>query len=180
MDKKGSRSVMEPSKGEFVIARTFDVPREFMFRVWTDPEHMQRWWGPKGFTVVSGKMDLRPGGIYHYCIRSPDGHDIWGKFVYREIVKPERIVFVNSFSDEKGNIARHPMSPTWPLEMLSTITFTERTGRTTVTVRWAPLHPTEEECQTFEAGFESMQKGWTGTMDQLAEYLASIRKGQMK
>ena len=168
----------ESAVREFVIARTFNVPREFMFKVWTNPEHMKLWWGPKGFTVVSYKMDLRPGGVYHYCIRSPDGHDMWGKFVYREIVKPERLVFVNSFSDEKGNITRHPMSPTWPLEMLSTITFTEQAGVTTVTVRWVPVKATEEEHQTFEAGFESMQKGWTGTMDQLAEYLAKAMIGQ--
>lgn len=52
-------------------------------------------------------MDLRPGGVYHYCMRSPDGHDMWGRFVYREIVKPERIVFINSFSDEMGGLARN-------------------------------------------------------------------------
>ena len=178
MAEKGNSAVTEPRKGEFIIARAFDVPREFMFQIWTDPEHMQRWWGPKGFTVVPYQMDLRPGGVYHYCMRSPDGHDMWGKFVYREIVEPERIVFVNSFSDEKGNITRHPMNPNWPLEMLSTITFTEQAGRTTVTVRWASLSATPAERQTFEAGFESMQKGWGGTFEQLSGYQASARKGQ--
>jgi len=170
MDQKTS-SVMETPTKEFVISRTFDAPRELMFRVWTDPEHMQHWWGPKGFTAVYSKMDLRPGGFYHYCIRSPDGHDMWGKFVYREIVKPERLVFVNSFSDEKGNVARHPMHLAWPLEMLSTIIFAEQAGKP-VTIRWLPLNATAEEVKTFEAGFESMQTGWSGTLDQLAEYLA--------
>src|SRR5450759_1176276 len=161
----------ESAVREFIISREFDVPREFMFKVWTDPEHTQRWWGPKGFKVIHSKMDLRPGGVYLYGIRSPDGQDMWGKFVYREIVKPERIVFVNSFSDENGGVTRHPMSPTWPLEMLSTITFAEHAGKTTVTVRWAPLNPTEEERKTFEGGFDSMRNGWNGTMDQLAAYL---------
>jgi uncharacterized protein YndB with AHSA1/START domain len=87
-------------------------------------------------------------------------------------VKPERLVFVNSFSDDKGNVTRHPMHLTWPLEMLSTITFTEQAGKTTVTVRWLPLNATEEERKTFEAGFDSMQKGWGGTFEQLGEYLA--------
>ena len=164
----------ESTVREFVISRTFDAPRELMFKVWTDPEHMQRWWGPKDFKVIYSKMDLRPGGSYHYCMRTPDGHDMWGKFVYREIVKPERIIFVNSFSDEKGGLTRHPMSPSWPLEMLSTITFAEHAGKTTVTVRWAPLNATEEERRTFEDGFGSMEKGWGGTMDQLAAYLAKI------
>ena len=172
MAGKGNSSGTEPGQGEFVIARSFDVPRDFMFKLWTDPEHMQRWWGPKGVTVVHSKMDLRPGGVYHYGMRSPDGHDMWGKFVYREIVKPERIVFVNSFSDDKGGLTRHPMSPGWPLEMLSTITFTEQAGKTTVTLRWLPLNATDEEHKTFEAGFDSMQKGWGGTFEQLGEYLA--------
>ena len=161
----------ESAVREFVISREFGVSRDFMFKVWTDPEHMQRWWGPKDFKVIYSKMDLRPGGSYHYCMRTPDGHDMWGKFVYREIVKPERIIFVNSFSDEKGGLTRHPMSPSWPLEMLSTITFAEHAGKTTVTVRWAPLNPTEEERKTFEGGFDSMRNGWSGTMDQLAAYL---------
>ena len=115
--------------------RSFDAPRELMWKVWTDPAHMQRWWGPKGVTVIHSRMDLRPGGIYHYGMRTPDGHEMWGRFVFREIVEPERLVFVNSFSDEKGGLTRHPASPSWPLEMLSTITFTEQAGKTTVTER---------------------------------------------
>lgn len=97
-------------KEAFVISRTFDAPRDFMFKAWTDPAHMQRWWGPKGVTVVHRQMDLRPGGSYHYGMRTPDGHDMWGKFVYREIVKPERIVWINSFSDARGGVTRHPGS----------------------------------------------------------------------
>lgn len=69
-------------------------------------------------------------------------------------------------------MTRHPLSPTWPLEMLSTITFAEQEVRTTVTVQWVPLNSTEAERKVFEAGHEGMEKGWTGTLDQLAEYLA--------
>ena len=74
MDQKIS-SVTEPQTKEFVISRTFDVPRDFMFKLWTDPEHMQHWWGPKGFKVIYSKMDLRPGGSYHYGMRFP--HMSW-------------------------------------------------------------------------------------------------------
>ena len=165
---------MNDKNKEFIISREFNVSRDLMFKVWTDPEHMQRWWGPKDSKVTYSRMDFRPGGSYHYCMRTPDGHDMWGKFVYREIVKPERIVFVNSFSDEKGGLTRHPMSPGWPLEMLSTITFAGHLGKSKVTVHWAPLNATEEERRAFENGFESMQKGWSGTMDQLAEYLTNL------
>jgi uncharacterized protein YndB with AHSA1/START domain len=173
MDANNETAKRSPGP-EFIISRVFDAPRELMFKVWTDPEHMQRWWGPKGAQVVHNKMDLRPGGSYHYCMRTPDGHDMWGKFVYREIVRPERIVWVNSFSDEYGGVTRHPMSPCWPLEMLTTITFAGHAGKTTVTVRWVPLNATEAERKTFQGGFDSMRNGWGGTMDQLAAYLAKV------
>ena len=162
----------EPAVREFIIWRVFDAPRDLVWKAFTDPERMKHWWGPKGFKVRYSKIDFRPGGIYHYCLQSPEGHDMWGKFVYREIVAPKRIVFVNSFSDGKGGITRHPMHLTWPLEMLSTITFAEHEGKTTLTVQWIPLNATESERKTFEAGHESMHKGWTGTLDQLTDYLA--------
>ena len=73
---------------EFVISRVFEAPRDLVFKAFTDPEKLKHWWGPKGFTVVKSQMDLRVGGIYHYCLRAPDGALIWGKFVYREIVAP--------------------------------------------------------------------------------------------
>jgi uncharacterized protein YndB with AHSA1/START domain len=116
---------------------------------------------------------LRTTGIFHYCLRSPDGTELemWGKFVYREIVAPERIVLVNSFSDAAGGLTRHPFSPSWPLELLSTFTLAEHEGRTTVTAQWSPLNPTDAERNTFAAGHESMTQGWAGTFDQLASYV---------
>jgi uncharacterized protein YndB with AHSA1/START domain len=160
--------------GDFVLSRVFDAPRELVWKAFTDPEHMKNWWGPKGFTVRFSKMDFRPGGAYHYCMTSPDGHDMWGKFVYREIVAPERIVLVNSFSNESGGLTRHPMSPTWPLEMLSTFTFSEHEGKTTLTIRWSPLNASKTERKTFEDGRKGMQQGWGGTLDQLDAYLAKL------
>jgi uncharacterized protein YndB with AHSA1/START domain len=164
----------EPASAEreFLISRTFDAPRELVWKAFTNPERIKHWWGPKGFTVRVSKMDFRPGGTYHYCLRSPNGNGMWGKFVYREIAAPERIVLVSSFSDEAGGTTRHPMHLTWPLEMLSTFTFAEHDGRTTLTVRWVPINPTAEERKTFDEGRESMRQGWTGTLDQLAGYLA--------
>jgi uncharacterized protein YndB with AHSA1/START domain len=163
---------------EFIITRVFDAPRELVFSAFTDAEGMKRWWGPKGFTVISSKMDLRPGGTYHYGMKTPDGSTMWGKFVYREIVRPERIVLVNSFCDEAGNVTRHPMAPTWPLRMLSTFLFTEQDGRTTLTVKWSPLEADETERATFAGAHDSMRQGWTGTMDQLDSYLAKAQAGR--
>jgi uncharacterized protein YndB with AHSA1/START domain len=168
-----STAAAKAADQEFIITRVFDAPRELVWQAFTEPERMRRWWGPKGFTVIAANMDLRPGGLYHYGMRAPDGSTMWGKFVYREIVRPERIVLVNSFSDEAGNITRHPMSPTWPLQMLSTFLFAEHDGRTTLTIQWSPLDADERERATFAGAHPSMQQGWTGTLDQLAEYLAS-------
>jgi uncharacterized protein YndB with AHSA1/START domain len=159
---------------EFVITRVFDAPRDLVFKAWTERDHLLKWFGPKGFTMGVANLDLRPGGVFHYSMRSPDGHEMWGKFVYREIVPPERIVLVNSFSDANGNLTRHPMSPTWPLEMLSTTTFTEHEGKTTLTLKWVPFNATEQERKTFDEARGGMQQGWTGTFDQLADYLANL------
>jgi uncharacterized protein YndB with AHSA1/START domain len=158
---------------EFFISRNFDAPRALVFQAWTEPDRLARWFGPTGFTLLSSTLDLRPGGVYHYGMRSPDGHTMWGKWVFREVVAPERLVFVASFSDETGGVTRHPFAPDWPLEVLSTLTFTDQEGRTRLTMQGVPQRATESERKTFEAGHESMQKGWTGTLDQLAEYLAT-------
>lgn len=157
----------------FTVARTYDVPADVMWKAWTERERMMQWFGPKAFTMPVATMDLRPGGSFHYCLRDTEGNEMWGKFIYREIVAPERIVLVNSFSDESGGLTRHPWSPTWPLEMLSTTTFVEQDGRTTVTVDWLPLNASEEEVKTFNAAHKDCEAGWNGTFEQLAAYLST-------
>lgn len=158
---------------EFTTSRTFAAPRDLVWKVHTDCRHLKHWWGPKGFTVQHCSIDLRPGGIFHYGLGAPDGAVVWGKFVFREIVAPERFVCVVAFSDAQAGITRHPMTPTWPLQMLSTTSFTEEGGRTTVTVRWHPHEATAEELATFDAGRDGMRQGFAGTFDQLEAYLAT-------
>jgi uncharacterized protein YndB with AHSA1/START domain len=157
---------------ELVFKRIFDAPRELVFEVWTESEHLKRWWGPKGFTMGVSKLDLRPDGVFHYSMRTPDGHEMWGKFVYREIAPPEKIVFINSFSDEEGKTVRAPFSPTFPLEILNTLTFTEHEGKTTIILRGGPINAIEEELKFFAGMHANMQQGFAGTFDQLEEYLA--------
>lgn len=156
----------------FVVSRSVAAPRARVWQAWTEVEHLQHWWGPKGFVVTHCKVDLRPGGLMHYCLRAPDGAEMWGRFLYREIVKPEKLVWVNSFSDEKGGITRHPMAPGWPREMLTTVTFGEQGKGTLIMVNWVPINATEHERRIFEEGRGSMLQGWTGTFEQLEHYLA--------
>jgi uncharacterized protein YndB with AHSA1/START domain len=157
---------------EFVISRTFDAPRHLVFRAFTKAESLARWWGPRGFSIEVAHFEFRPGGAFHYQMVDPSGHDMWGRFVYREIVEPERIVLVNSFSDPAGNLARAPFSPTFPLEMLLAFTLSEQNGKTTLTLRGSAVDVTAEERATFEGMFDSMQEGFGNSWDQLAALLA--------
>jgi uncharacterized protein YndB with AHSA1/START domain len=164
---------MTPGK-DFIVSRVFDAPRDRLWQCFTDPERMKHWWGPKGFTVIAPKMDLRVGGTYHYGMKAPDGSPMWGLFTYREVAPRERLVFVNSFSDENGGVTRHPLAPTRPLYMLSTFTFEDAPGgKTKFTVCWQTLDASPEEQKAFDAAHDSMTQGWGGTMDQLAAYPAT-------
>jgi uncharacterized protein YndB with AHSA1/START domain len=166
----------ETKSADFVISRVFDAPRELVWQAFADPERMKHWFGPKGSTIVSSKMDLRVGGVYHGAMRNPDGQIMWAKFVYREVSPPKRLSWVHSFSDEKGGLTRHPLSTSWPLELLTTVTFEEASdGKTKLTLRWSPINATEEERNTFEAAHDSMQGGWTGTFERLTAYLAGAK-----
>jgi uncharacterized protein YndB with AHSA1/START domain len=164
--------VAECGSRAFVISRSFDASRELLWKALTEPERMAQWWGPKGFPVIAAKMDFRPGGRYLYGLKTPGGGAMWGRFVYRGIDAPSRIVLVNSFSDETGGVARHPMSASWPLEMLSLFELENEGNRTTLTIRWLPINSTEEERATFAGAMDSITQGWSGTFDQLADYLA--------
>jgi uncharacterized protein YndB with AHSA1/START domain len=171
-EAKAGKNVGKEAEGAFVISRTFDAPRDLVFKAWTEADRLAQWFGPPGATATPARLDLRPGGDFHYSMGTPDGKRMWGRWVFREVVPPERLVFSFSFSDEDGGVTRHPFSPDWPAEVLSTVTFTEEAGRTTLTMRGVPVNPTEAECHAFEAEHESMQKGWAGTLDQLAAFLA--------
>ena len=170
MSAKSSTS----AKGPFSISRTYDVPRDVMWKLWTDCEHLKHWWGPKGLTIGTCKMDLRVGGMFLYSMVAPDGTEMWGKWVFRAIDAPRSMTVLVSFSDKNAGVTRHPMAPTWPLYNLSTMTLEEKDGKTTITVRWTAYEATQEEQDTFDAGHDSMRMGFTGTFDQLAAYIDSL------
>ena len=156
----------------FEISRVLEAPRERVWQAWTEAEHMKKWWGPKGFTVTQLKMDLRPGGMTHYCLRTPDGAEMWGRMLYREIRKPERLVWINSFSDPKGGVTRHPGHASWPLELHSTALFEAQGNRTKITIQWLPMEgSTDAERKTFDEGRKSMNQGWSGTFENIEGFL---------
>lgn len=154
--------------------RVFDAPRELVFKVWTESKHFANWWGPKGFSLEVTKMEARPGGMFLGCQTSPDGsHVMWGKFAYQEVVAPEKVVFIQSFSDEQGNTIRASFNAGWPLEIMNIITLEENEGKTTLTLKGGPLNASAEEQAAYEGMAPMLQQGLEGTFDQLADYLAS-------
>lgn len=163
-----------PASAELVITRTLAAPRELVYRVWTEPEHLGRWWGPKGMEIRVLRHDPRPGGVFHYAMVAPDGGLMWGRMVYLELVAPERIVWINAFSDEAGGLARAPFAPDFPLEIRNEITLEEATGGTLLTLRGHPVNATDEEIAFYAGMHASMRQGFGGTLSQLEDYLAHV------
>lgn len=161
-------------ENDVFLTRTLDAPRELVWQIFTQADHLARWWGPQGCSTRVLHLDLRPGGLFHYAMTAPNGTSMWGKFVYREVVAPESLAFVLSFADSRANTVRAPFSATWPLEVLSQNLFTEAEGKTTVTMAAAPFNATEEERTSFAAGRESLKQGTNGSFEQLIAYLKSL------
>lgn len=159
-------------KEQFVINRTFDAPLDLMFEMWTDPKHFAQWLPPTGMTMEFIRCEIKPGGSGFYAM-SGNGMKMYGKVNYLEIQKPDRIVYTQQFSDENGNLARHPMAPTWPATMLTTVKLSaEGPDQTRVTVTWEPYgDATPEEIATFVKSRAGMTMGWTGSFDKLDDYL---------
>lgn len=143
-------------------------------RYGSEPEHLQNWWGPTGFKLGVAGFDFRPGGFFHYNMRSSDGHEMWSKFIYHEIEPPEKIAYVSFFSDSEGSMVRAPFSELIPLEIRYLLTFSEQEGKTTMTLRSGPVNASEEELEFFRGMFESMDQGFGATFDQLDNYLKKV------
>ena len=159
---------------KFVINRSFEAPLELMFDMWSQPEHLARWMPPTGMEMRMLRADIRAGGGSLYCM-SGNGMTMYGRAHYEEVRRPDRLVYTQQFCDEHENIARHPMAPTWPETMRTTVGFTaEGQSRTRVTVTWEVAgQATAEELATFLAARAGMTQGWTGSFDKLEAVLAA-------
>lgn len=146
-----------PARRVLVLTRLLDAPRSLVFSVWTRPEHLARWWGPKDFTLPFCEADFRVGGAYRFCMRSPAGTDHWVSGVYREIVEPERIVFTWEREDAEGQGGSGSVV---------TVTFADRDGRTELTLRQAVFKSAKAR--------DEHQGGWTECLERLAEYVAKL------
>lgn len=144
--------------GDLVITRIFKAPPALVFAAWTEPEHLAHWSGPEGFTTPHHEMDMRPGGRYRACLRSPEGVDHWVRGEYREIQPPARLVMTHAWENEHGQPGP---------ETLITITFSEEgAGMTRMDFRQSGFTSAESR--------EGHQGGWSSSFDRLAAHLGEV------
>lgn len=155
MTNSATTKVTLPSDRETLITREFDAPRDLVFKAMTDPDLIPRWWGP-GTTV--DKMDVRPGGTWRFVHRMPDGSEFAFRGEYREVVPPDRIVQTFEFEPMPGHVS------------VETATFTERDGRTLLTLR-SVFSSKEDRDGVIQRG---MEKGVVETHDRLAKLLVQL------
>jgi uncharacterized protein YndB with AHSA1/START domain len=146
-----------PAERALVIKRTFDAPRDLVWKVWSDPAHSKQWWGPKGFTAPLVEIDGRPGGKWRAHMRSPDGMDFWQHGVFREVVPPERVSYTFIWDQEPDH------------EMLVTVTFAERGRKTEMTFRQTGFKSLPER--------EGHEGGWSEAFDRFAALLEELNGG---
>jgi uncharacterized protein YndB with AHSA1/START domain len=161
-------------KDTFVINRVFNAPIDVMYEMWTDPKHFSQWCPPTGFSMKFIDADVRPGGRTFYSMSAENGGmTMYGRAEYIKMEKPHTIIYTQQFCDEKGNVSRHPMAPTWPETMLTTVRLTEETpSQTRVTVTWEAYGATTPaEMAAFVNMRSGMTQGWTGSFDKLENYL---------
>ncbi len=147
-----------PSEREIVTTRVFDAPRELVFRAYTDPDAIPKWWGPRRHKTTVDQMEVRPGGAWRYVSRDSDGTEYAFHGVYREVVPPERLVCTFEFEGMPGHVS------------VDTATFEEHDGKTTLTTR-SLFDSVQDRDGMLQSGMES---GFSETMDRLAELLQTM------
>jgi len=143
---------------EFILDRTFVAPRELVWRAWTDPELLPRWYGPGAETTIH-KFDLKPGGFWLGEMKW-GGNSSFSKVVFQEVMRPEKLIWHHSSSDSDWNIITSPMMSDWPRVILTTVTFEELGDKTNVRLSWVPFEATDAEIACFAGAIGSMGKGW--------------------
>lgn len=158
----------DQNKEELVITRVFDAPKERVWQAWTNPEHLKKWWGPKTYSCPECEIDLRVGGKFTNSMMGPDGKIIWGTGTYKEIIPNQKLVFTDSFADEKGNVvpSEYYGMQGMPLEMLVTVILEEDNGKTKMTMIHAGLPEGEHSA--------GAKIGWNSSFDKMAELLKQL------
>ena len=153
---------------ELIMERSFDASKELVFSTFTEPDHIVHWWGPTGWDTTVKKMEVRPDGIWHYCMRSPDGQESWGKSVYHEVDPPDRLVYTDSFSDEEGKVVKE-----MPTMLIRTDFLSHSEGCKVVS---STKFNSEEELQKV-IDMQAVE-GMAQTYDRLEAYLTELQQNK--
>lgn len=142
-----------------------------MYEMWSHPEHFSKWLAPTGFDMKFISANIKPGGSSFYSISNGEV-TMYGKAHYKEMQKPTRLVYTQQFADKDGNMGKHPMAPSWPDFMQTTVEFTVETeNETRVTITWEVFgEASKAERDMFHMAKAGMTMGWTGSFDKLEEY----------
>jgi uncharacterized protein YndB with AHSA1/START domain len=165
---------LTPAEQQFVVTRVLRAAPELVWQAWSTAEALAQWWGPKDCDVQVLHLDFVPGGTFHYSMQWSGQPPMWGRFVYREMQAPRRIEYLNAFADAQGHVVRAPFPGMndWPLEVLNTVTFEAQGSHTLMTIRSGPVCANEAERAKFAGFFDSMRGGYSGTMEQLEQFLS--------
>jgi len=158
---------------EFVLEREFNAPRELVWRAWTDPELLVRWYGP-GVETVIHKFDLEPAGVWLNEMKM-SGDSNFQKIIFKEVTRPEKLVWHHCSADADWNIAANPMMPDWPRILLTTVTFEERGDRTNVRLSQIPVDATDAEIACFAKMKDGMSAGWGSGYAIIDDVLAELQ-----
>ena len=156
----------------FVLEREFDAPRELVWQAWTDPELLSQWYGPRVDTIIH-QFDIEEGGIWLNEMKW-DGKSNYQRAEFTEVNPPERLVFMQSSTDDEWNIVANPMMPDWPRVLTTIVTFDAKGEKTKMRLEWVPHDASQAELDCFAAAMEGLGKGWGAGMDLLAELLAKL------
>lgn len=157
----------------YVLERTFDAPRHLVWRTWTEPELLARWYGPNVETIIH-KLDVWPGGLWLNEMKMGRG-SFYQSTEFVEVQAPERLVCLMSDADANWKPSPNPMMPDWPRTLLTTVVFKEAGGKTNMRLTWVPHNANETEIACFAAAIGTMGRGWASGMEVLAELLAELQ-----
>lgn len=159
---------------EFILDRVFNAPREMVWRAWTDPELLHRWYGPGAETTIH-KFDLQPGGVWLNEMKWGDKSN-FQKVVFQEVTQPEKLVWHHySSTDSDWNTAPNPMMADWPRILLTTVIFEDTGDKTNVRLIWVPFEATDAEIACFAAAMAGMGKGWGAGYAMLDELFVELQ-----
>lgn len=162
----------DDSRLTFTVSRKFDAPRERVWAAWTRPALLERWWGPAGGSLLHATGVARSGAMFLYGYEMPDGSEIWGRLLYRDLWEPTELVYVASFTDRRGTPVRNPNNRAWPMDVLTRVNFDKQGGATNIMLRATPQAATDAEKTVFENSRFDMKDAFAASFERLDHILS--------